>query len=328
MTTLIAPPPKTQGAVPPQRWRVPGSIPARAMRSWRGFRNSFSPNYRSATQTLKVALAAATADYDTIVAIYGTPTPAWLSATGVLLTEAQSHLDAHEPSKGWASLKTMRRQLLRAYAEHARLKDGYDQKVRTICYEALEKLEGYRLRATATEATLNKGVPPLGMAQEILRELDQHEDSQFRNLTAIGWLLVGLIIVGTLAVGSWIVVAPFLGLQLPQEPVPFGWQHYSMIALCGAMGAIISLIFSAQNSATRKCVPEQILGWQLFLAKVVVGVLGAEILTVFLLSGFVETELLNMPVLLALAITAGFSERIVNRVLDEQANRVAPPPAE
>ena len=60
--------------------------------------------------------------------------------------------------------------------------------------------------------------------------------------------------------------------------------------------------------------------------QLVVGVLAAQIITVFLVSGLVAPALLNLSVVLAVAMAAGFSEQIVNRVLDDPLGEASTPP--
>lgn len=83
------------------------------------------------------------------------------------------------------------------------------------------------------------------------------------------------------------------------------------IIFFGALGGIVSGIFTISTGSTKAKIPNQILNSWLTILRPLLGAMSALAATVFLLSGIINFNNLSVPLILAISFGAGFSERLV-----------------
>lgn len=103
-------------------------------------------------------------------------------------------------------------------------------------------------------------------------------------------------------------------------------QLFGLILLFGAIGAGISGIRTIQTDSGSIETLQNILGYWLALARMIVGAISAFVVALFLFSGVIDDQYLTLPIVLGTAIAAGFSERLLIRAITSFSDRTAPEP--
>ena len=146
--------------------------------------------------------------------------------------------------------------------------------------------------------------------------LDENSQNAYLRLRLVGQrLLLATVLLVVLLVGLGAVVAAGgLGSGLPDVTVLHELGTYATIALLGMLGALLSFSLGTLRSEGSDRIYELASGrYAGTLARILVGGAAAVVVAIAVQSGVVA---LNPEWLLILAVAAGFSERLVRRIVE------------
>lgn len=151
----------------------------------------------------------------------------------------------------------------------------------------------------------------------------QHLQSQFSWLKRGAILAIaGFVLFALVSVAIEAMPSPFFRFSHTALAAPEGYLIY--VVLSGTLGATLFGLRSLKHQSTSGSVPQYLTGFQVSLARVLVGA-GSALAVFFLL----RAELLSVnvgagtdsgPFLIALAFTAGYSERLVHTTVESVAS--------
>jgi len=237
----------------------------------------------------------------------------WAQITEDLLDNAQKALDDHNKDLSWRSLDAARsfslfglgNQDLRAEA----------QAIRNEAEDPSKKVNAWR-RKTIQDYLCEEGKLKLDLqgrdlfnASTILYE--NHHNKYYKMWKLKRELLV-LALVAAITVIPCLILVPIL--IDPNIKVDYR-VLVSSVVLFGIMGASISGILSVARGGADARITEQLIGFWVLLAKLVVGAASALVIFTFILSGFLSLNTTPAQVM-AVSFAAGFSERLVTLAVE------------
>jgi|GEM_PF-385583 len=249
----------------------------------------------------------------------------WWSRADVLLWQAGRALEDLDLELAWSCLKGASRFTLYGLAERkpARLRS----RARAALREAQQKLTGWRqetvvgLLAGPDGQTLRDDLPVEHVVQAV-EILDGHHDNVYqrldilkkrlRNLT----LVMGLVWLVWMAI-TWVAVPgpanELLGTTLA------GWRFWGTVSALGLMGALLSIFISIRTRAGKSRIPIELADNWVTVARLGIAVLTAIMAVILLHSQIINLGLESAQLTWAVALAAGFSERLVVRALEQVA---------
>jgi hypothetical protein len=149
------------------------------------------------------------------------------------------------------------------------------------------------------------------------RMLDENSHNTYLRLRLIGHrLLLATALMAAVLTGlGGVVAAGGMGTDsFSNVTVLHDARTYSMIALLGILGALLSFSIGTLHSGGSRRIYELATGlYTVTVARILVGATAAIVVAIAVQSGVVT---LNPDWLLILAVSAGFSERLVRRIVD------------
>jgi hypothetical protein len=220
--------------------------------------------------------------------------------------------DAHS---AWSLLKLARRLALHAHGENPDLLAAQGQR---LLAEASEKLTNWRKVAVEKTLATSKEEPPtVEQLIEAQAYLDEHFDNLYykmrislQRLMVLPWLFLGVLAV------LWLSTA--LHPQ-PVDPdrgagVLTSQSRLFLVALMGMLCALLSLAITTRTAGKR--VPEELSkGNEVFL-RIMIGVVSAVAVSIGIEAGLLGILESRGSSLFLVAIAAGFTDRLLNRVLN------------
>ena len=255
-----------------------------------------------------------------------------LAAAQSLLDEARTALTAGNVEQGWQCQKAAARALF----HHADL-GGLESEAQALIATAKDATVAMTTwRGKAILATLEPlfaaGAParttailaPLVVAAR--KTLDDYHDANYLRLAALRGRLGWISAASAVALLVWLVAAP-LSIKAAAVDVKHGfiekvaaapWMFWASVMLAGVLGSLISAFTTAVGAGdARTKIPQEISAVAITMARLLLAALSATALIVFVLSGLQSVVNASYELILALAIVAGFSDRMLMAALEK-----------
>jgi len=189
--------------------------------------------------------------------------------------------------------------------------------------------------ASSAGAAGNPVLAPAGVRTSLIavqRLLDDNSNNAYLRLRLVGQrlllstvlLFLLLVALGCLVTSRALNTPAFARVTVLQEP-----GTYTTVALLGVLGALLSFSIGAMATGAHRRIYELASGrFAATVARLLVGATAAIVVAIAVQSGVVA---LNPDWLLLLAVAAGFSERLVKRIIESlsaDAEKPQPPPAD
>jgi hypothetical protein len=245
----------------------------------------------------------------------------WADHAFILLDKAQQALDDKDIDLGWRCFHTAHR--LELYHLHG-LPDerGYRARAQGILNEAMAKLASWRrdtIKDVLPKNSESEQKPDINVVYFASQLLDERHDNVYRRLKIIKRQFGLLSVVAFLSIVIWVLLAPPLfGSQATTDQA----RLLVSVILFGIMGASTSGILSIANAASTKVgIPQQLLESWITLARLLVGAIAALAVYAFLIAGLLDLGLgeIRIGLILSVAFAAGFTERLMIRVVEAVA---------
>lgn len=246
-----------------------------------------------------------------------------------LTVEAKKFLDRGLIDQAWKVLDAAHRQEVFAMEDEER-----KAKAREVIHES-SKLGKWRREAIGQilEVEGDDKVPTEFNADALHKALEIR-DVGFSNLFhkislrkrhllfcafALLAVTVGIVVLGYVGSAD---SSPFAKAECPAEGCPVRAAHIWGALLFGALGAVFSVSYTLTYQPLDARIPEQRLGSFLMWMRPVIGAAAALVAYVFALSGVFEgifdPDFQRPPAFFALAFIAGFSERLIVKVITDK----------
>lgn len=243
--------------------------------------------------------------------------PAWHRSTRDLLTQADGYLQRGRLDAGWTSFKAARRQSFAQLGD-----DQRKQEAQRILAEATAKLDGWR-RAAVVEQLRDKKDPSVEDIQAAQQILDEHFGNVFRRLRLLGRHLALLSVL--LGVSLVALLALTLG-ELTGDDAPPILQDGPMLGTVMALRFLGANVSSASGLLTKRDGTERVPTlrgeFALMALRPLVGAASAPFVVIVLQAGFGETVEVSNVGVYALALVAGFSDRLAARAVERAVNAI------
>ena len=242
------------------------------------------------------------------------PTAPWKLEASALLKEVDARLKGHDLDGAWHNLhEAMRKEIptLRGQelANREQILRCEVEKVQSRWRKmAIDKL-------TTGENDEGKRAQRLEAAQALLD--DYYQNQYLKNSLLLGHMRNLFFI-------SLIALATLLALLASNGPNPENWPEWDWktllaVLLFGVLGASFSATRKVKGDSGGSKIPEMAAGFSITIARTALGATPALAAYAFLKSGILTVgggNTTSMPVALGIAFAAGFSERLVLRVLE------------
>jgi 8-oxo-dGTP diphosphatase len=241
--------------------------------------------------------------------------PAWFRNAEEGLEQAERLAQQGDAHSAWTLLKLARRQALHALAGNPRQLAVQGER---LLAEASEKLTNWRkIAVTGTLATPKDEAPTVEQLIEAQAFLDEHLDNTYyklrlslQRLMVLPWLILAALAVLWLST----VVHPVAVDAMKGAGVLASGGRLFLVALMGMLGALLSLAVTTR--ATSKRIPEELSkGNEVFL-RIMIGSASAVAVSIAIEAGLLGILNTNGPSLFLAAIAAGFTDRLLNGVLN------------
>ena len=146
--------------------------------------------------------------------------------------------------------------------------------------------------------------------------LFENHHNRYNKLWRIKRELVILACVAAITIIILLIIIPPL-----EEARDIDNRFILSVVLFGVMGASISGILTTARSGADAGIPEQLIGFWVLLAKLVVGAASAFAIFAFLLSDFLSFREPTSAQIMAISFAAGFSERLVTLAVESVTNK-------
>lgn len=154
---------------------------------------------------------------------------------------------------------------------------------------------------------------------EARRILDEHYDNDYAKLAILRDRLNLFNTVSLALIVGWLAVAPLLPLLAPRVGGPR--LLWLCVILAGILGAVISgFTASFSGDSRRSRIPSEIAMTTITIARFFTAAVSSIAITIFLVSGILSFVSPDFPLVLAVAIVAGFSDRLLLGAIDRVAN--------
>lgn len=261
--------------------------------------------------------------------------PDWIARGRELIGKADESLEHGRIEQGWYYLHAAER--LAVYGiEEIGGREALEGEARELLVEAKHsslswRAEAVRERLENEDGTLKEVTgADVRAAYELLHEgyqsvhlKRQHLQSQFSWLKRGAILAIaGFVLFALASVRLEAMPSPFFRFSDGSSAAPEGYLIY--VVLSGTLGATLFGLRSLRRQSASGNVPQYLTGFQISLTRVLVGA-GSALAVFFLL----RAELLSVnvgagvhsgPFLVALAFTAGYSERLVHTTVESVAS--------
>jgi hypothetical protein len=242
----------------------------------------------------------------------------WAISAMEFIADAQIRTDRrsplYDPSAALRSLYAAKRQLLRAEAQVD--EDSVERNAMAIFHESESLSKSWRRRAIrdylCEGESLKQGIE-LGELIEASEILHDHYLEQYQWVENLRINILTFLALTVLSVVGIFVIPTVLDVPFPSIGAGFGFETTVLVLVFGAVGASISGIRAIETEPESLHSMTQILGYWLPITRIVIGSVSAFLVSLFLGAGFVETDLLSLPVILGIAFASGFSERLLLR---------------
>jgi len=198
-------------------------------------------------------------------------------------------------------------------------------RARAALREAQQKLTGWRqetvvgLLAGPDGQALRDDLPVEHVVQAV-EILDGHHDNVYQRLAILKkrlrnlTLVMGLVWLVWMAI-TWVAVPgpanELLGTTLA------GWRFWGTVSALGLMGALLSIFISIRTRAGKSPIPLELADNWVTVARLGIAVLTAIMAVILLHSQIINLGLESARLTWAVALAAGFSERLVVRALEQ-----------
>jgi len=236
----------------------------------------------------------------------------WRGKALDLLSRARAALLGNRTDEGWRSLNAAQRLTIFGMLPEERSLEG-----RRVIEEARAKLDGWRLKAIENALAATEGKqPPTSVQLYFARELiDEHFDTLYLRLGMLERRLIQLpLLLGIVLASVFVLVA----LEFPAAAVEStlgSWRRFITVIVLGALGAVISATLAGLRNPLRGRLTEIMQRDAITLLRPLVGATSAAAVAIFLESGIQTTIDVNGSRVFPFALAAGFTERLVVRVM-------------
>lgn len=247
-----------------------------------------------------------------------------LEEAGRMLRHAQEALEQEgNPGRGWHLFKASSRLQLYAMTDEELL-----ARARSILSEATDDEKGLsswrraaiRKLLADEQGRLDESIRySAGKVVHAAKILDEHHDNVYHKLTIARERYKALTLLSALAVAFWITVLPRTAMPAtaaagaPEDPRTF----WATVVVAGIVGAIISgFTSSIAKSGGRTRIPLELGDSSVTFARLGLGALSAIAVTTLLGAGILRLGDIRYEMMLAAAMVAGFSERLLLRAFE------------
>lgn len=237
----------------------------------------------------------------------------WTAHAKGMLHRARSAADQGRIDESWRCLNASKRlELFGMKDEELRLEG------QRVLKEADRKLRSWRkdsVKAILATKDQGEGKAPTAIQLHIAREiLDEHFANTYMKLGLLASRLrVSAIFVAVAIAALFIVVHRGLPDAGP-DSVLGNWHRLAVIAALGALGAVLSAILGAVHEEGR--IPEVVRQGWIAATRPLVGIAAAIVVVIILETGVTDIVVVSGTRAYPFAIAAGFTERLVTRVLN------------
>lgn len=251
------------------------------------------------------------------------PTKPWQTSARNLAKEARAYAENKRWDAGWTVLMAARREAL------ARLtaKSDRTREAERILKEGQDKLHGWR--KDAVEAQLKQHHEP-GARQDVpvetLRAAQEILDEHFGNLHRRRYLLrrqlllLSLFLLLSLAITMIVAIWDLAGDTAPE--VLKDEALLGAVMGLGVLGASVSAATAIVHADARMRVPDVRWALTLMTVRPLVGAASAALVVILLQSGFGRSVRLEDAAVYAVALVAGFSERLAASGIERAARAI------
>lgn len=264
----------------------------------------------------------------------------WSDAVATELANATGFRDRYKLEAAWTALKAADREMVRSYGPSELAAEA-----RIVRSEAADKLSGWRAAAIGellTDEALSavepgggaKAAPPnhieAGPFVDDLRTrlikarwiVDTYSDTTYHKFRILrraviitsGLLAAVLAALVAIVALEWIPIAP------DDSPLQ-SWRLLLAVMSLGAIGALLSSATRLSSRDDKLRVPDLRVSYTLMGMRPFVGAAGAIVVIVMLQSGLAGVTV-DSEAIYAIAIAAGFTERLVTNTVTSAANAV------
>lgn len=245
----------------------------------------------------------------------GSAPVAELQALDALSKEAVAALDRKDIEACWHYLNIARRRLI-----CLRPPEELREAARTLLVESI-KLSSWRRDA------IQKLIPPKDdlstLTASALREALAYRDEFYENrYQRIAMLRDQAKILLGLALSAVVVIMLVARLAAPIDALTiWDWRRLLLVLMFGVVGASFSAARAITAEASRSKIPELLLSNWITLARTAFGAATGLAVYAFLQSKLLNLGAIDLAKVLAVAFAAGFSERLVVKVVESVAGR-------
>ena len=152
--------------------------------------------------------------------------------------------------------------------------------------------------------------------------LDEHADNVYRKLAVLranirrtsGILLLTLLALIFVVTRGWASLVSG-GADPDANLILESWRLLLVILVLGSLGALVSSATNLRDQDPIRRVPEQLVGMSLMGMRPLVGAASAAIVVIVLQTGVSDELAVTGPAIFAVALAAGFVERLVTKVV-------------
>jgi hypothetical protein len=248
--------------------------------------------------------------------LHADPDPPWKPKALRSLDRARARRRIHDLDGAWFNLReAARKEIPTLRGEQLR-----DRKELFLC-EARKKLSGWR--ECAVDALLKEEAPSDSSLAERLESAQALLDDYFQNYYYKSGLLLGqmrnLVSIGLIALAALVALIAGTNETLTKWD-DWSWQTLLLVLLFGILGASFSATLKLPTDIGKSKIPEFATSLAITLARTILGATPALAAYAFLRSGLFTIganggDETPIAVALAVAFGAGFSERLVLRML-------------
>jgi len=249
---------------------------------------------------------------------------ATLPAIHDALDGARVALEAGDIDRGWKCLQVAQRLELLALGEGAELNAAG-----TALRNEADKLSGWRRKAVFRLLTVKEGEnqrPAKVFRAALLRDEHYNNEAFKDGLRRGNALRLAVVLLIVLLALLWLASEGYLLETILNPAVPdknanktIEFKSLLSVAVVGLLGATVSAIISAPNQQNSTRIPEMVSTIRVMLLRLLMGPVSA-VLIYFVIKSDLSPAILKAPstgyTILAIAFVAGFTERLVLRVVE------------
>jgi len=240
--------------------------------------------------------------------------PQWFAEADALLKQAEARIKERDLDGAWHSLHAAARAEI-PYLEGQELWDR----------EQMLSCEAVKITSKWRQCAIQKLVPGdqerPGEEDRALRlhhavgVLIDYFETQYYKTGMLRDHLRNLLLISVTALVVFLALVGLAGTPINQWP-EWDWKTLLAVLLFGVLGACLSATRKVSGESAASKIPELATATSVTVARTILGGIPALVIYAMLRAKLIQTANLEMPQMLVFAFAAGFSERLVLKVLE------------